>query len=286
MEKNLYTSTCSLPATSPKLLHDFESCPAWLSGVPQISVPSIFNPRLVAMTAPASVGAEKFRVLAMRLRHVQEQRKLQKVVITSAIKGEGKSVISANLALTCSHRQRTLLIDGDLRQSGLAELLGTHDLPGLTDWWQGTGEISDFLRLVRSTPLWYLPGGRGAAQPLEVLQSQRLSQMLAQVSEWFSWIIIDSPPLVPVADPNIWAAHADGSLLVVKQGKTPIRLLLKTLENAADVKLMGVVMNGSQDDRHQHYAQYYRSAPQGHASRPPRERHLAQRETPVLSDNN
>ena len=274
MDKIPFGSTRSLPATITAARSDVESCPVWLDTVPEITAPLFPNPRLAAMTAPAGAGAEKFRALAVRLRYLQEQRDLKRMVITSTIKGEGKSVVAANLAITCSHRQRTLLIDGDLRQSGLAELFGSHDAPGLTDWWQGTHDISDFLRLVQPTPLWYLPVGREITQPLEILQSQRLADMLLQVSAWFSCIIIDSPPLVPVTDPNIWIAHADGALLVVRQGMTPKRLLLKTLQEATDLKLLGLVMNGSQDVSQQYYAQYYRTNSHGHNTRLRRERQL------------
>src|SRR5262245_24980079 len=102
---------------------------------PLIPLPSS---RLAAMFDERSVGAEKFRVLASRLQYLRKQRPLKRVVITSTIKGEGKSVISANLAVTLGRRYKTLLIDGDLRQSGLADLLGSHDLPGLADWWRQT----------------------------------------------------------------------------------------------------------------------------------------------------
>lgn len=279
MEKTPFSSTLPLPATTTTRRPDVESCPVWLDTVPQIPAPTFPNPRLAAMTAPAGVGAEKFRALAVRLRHLQEQRDLKKVVITSTIKGEGKSVVAANLAITCSHRQKTLLIDGDLRQSGLAELFGSHDVPGLADWWEGTRDISDFFRVVQATPLWYLPVGREMTQPLEVLQSERFADMLVRVSAWFSCIIIDSPPLVPVADPNIWIAHADAALLVVRRGKTPKRLLLKTLQDAADLKLLGIVMNGSEDVSHQYYAQYYRTNSHGHTSRGRRERRLRRPES-------
>jgi capsular exopolysaccharide synthesis family protein len=219
--------------------------------------------------APASMGAEKFRMLVVRLQQLRERQQLQRLVITSAVKGEGKSVVSANLAITCAHRQRTLLIDGDLRQSGLAELFGTQGVPGLTDWWHQEDEISTFLKRITSTPLWFLPAGTGTENPLEILQSARLAEMLARLAQWFSWIIIDSPPLVPVADPNVWVANADGALLVVRQGKTPKRLLRKALEEAAGMKLLGVVVNASQDTGHHHYAQYYGSNPRSRTSNQP-----------------
>jgi protein-tyrosine kinase len=169
-------------------------------------------------------------------------------------------VISANLAITLGRRHKTLLIDGDLRQSGLAGLFGSADLPGLTDWWQEPTRVTSFLRRVETLKLWYLPAGQAASQPLESLQSQRTSEMLNQISELFDWVIIDAPPLV-LADPNLWATQSDGTLLVVKQGKTPARLLRKFLESIENLKLIGIVMNGSQDAANQYYGQYYKGLP-------------------------
>jgi Mrp family chromosome partitioning ATPase len=80
-----------------------------------------------------------------------------------------------------------------------------------------------------------------------------------------------------VADPNIWIANADAALLVVRQGKTPKRLLLKTLQEATDLKLLGIVMNGSQDVSHQYYAQYYRTNSHANSSRSRHERQLLEK---------
>src|SRR5438876_429506 len=79
-------------------------------------------------------------------------------------------------------------------------------------------------------------------------------------------VITNSPPLAPVADPNLWAMQADGTLLVVEQGKTPKKLLRKSLESIENLKLIGVVMNGSQDADHQYYRQYYKSPANSRAS--------------------
>jgi protein-tyrosine kinase len=216
--------------------------------------------RLPAMFDERSVGAEKVRVLASRLQYLRKQGPLKRVVITSTVKGEGKSVISGNLAVTLGRRHKTLLIDGDLRQSGLADLLGSSDLPGLTDWWRQSIAITPFLRRIGSFKLSCLPAGLSASQPLEILQSQRMSEMLNQITESFEWVIIDAPPLI-LADPNLWATLADGTLLVVKQGKTPKRVLKKSLESIENLKLIGIVMNGSQDAEHRYYGQYYKNPP-------------------------
>ncbi|HWZ43314.1 MAG TPA: CpsD/CapB family tyrosine-protein kinase [Candidatus Saccharimonadales bacterium] len=285
MEKDLLGLTHNLPAASPPLLRGLESLPSGMEELTGQPLSLAASPRLAAVTAPESVGAENFRVLAARLRYFQEQRRTKKLVVTSCIKGEGKSVVSANLALTLARRQRTLLIDGDLRQSGLGDLFGSHSLNGITDWWldEDENEISDLICPVDSLPLWYLPVGQAGIQPLEILQSKRMSEMLEKISPWFSWIVIDSPPLAPFADPSLWATHADGTLLVVRQGKTPKKLLLKTLEDAGDLKLVGVVVNASKDSGRENYRQYYKTgAKSGRTARAVDERRLPRPGSPSL----
>jgi protein-tyrosine kinase len=235
--------------------------------LPEVSFSVLSSSRLVSMFDERSIGAEKFRVLASRLEYLRKQRPLKKVVITSTVKGEGKSVISANLALTLGRRHKTLLIDGDLRQSGLEDLFGSHDRPGLADWWRDTMAITSFLLRAETLNLWHLPAGQEASQPLEILQSQRTAEMLNQVTELFDWVIIDAPPLI-LADPNLWATLSDGTLLVVKQGKTPKRLLKKSLESIENLKLVGVVMNGSRDATNHYYGQYYKGLRRNIATTP------------------
>ena len=234
---------------------------------PALDLP--YSSRLVAMFDERSVGAEKFRVLASRLQYFRKQHSLKKVLVTSTIKGEGKSLISANISVTLGRRYKTLMIDGDLRQPGLTNLLGSNGLPGLADWWRDEApDIAPFLQRVATLKLWHLPAGQAAAsQPLEIFQSQRMAEMLNQVGGMFEWVIIDSPPLV-LADPNLLAGLADGTLLVVKEGKTPQRQLRRSLESIENLKLIGVVMNGSSDAAHRYYGQYYKGIPRTTAASP------------------
>jgi capsular exopolysaccharide synthesis family protein len=176
--------------------------------------------------------------------------------VTSSIKGEGKSVISANLAITLARRERTLLIDGDMHQAGLREVLGSQRQPGLADWWRHPEPIVNLLTRLEGRSLWYLSAGDILEDPLEILQSPRLAEMLSQVAGWFDWIIIDSPPLVPVPDSGLWASHADGTLLVVRHGRTPKSLLTKALETD-NLKLLGIVTNEWEDMPHHYYGRYY-----------------------------
>jgi len=231
---------------------------------PLIPLPSS---RLGAMFDERSVGAEKFRVLASRLQYLRKQRPLKRVLVTSTVKGDGKSVISANLAVTLGRRYNTLLIDGDLRQSGIANLLGSHQLPGLADWWRESNLTTPYVRRVGTFKLSCLPAGQSASQPLEIFQSQRMSEMLDEITKSFDWVIIDAPPLI-LSDPSLLAALSDGTLLVVRQGKTPRRLLRKCLEGIENLKLIGVVMNGAEDDGHRYYGQYYKGVQRNVAAAP------------------
>lgn len=224
-----------------------------------ITLDKTADPCLVALNDDSDVGAEKFRTLAVRLRGLQQSRSLKKILITSSIKGEGKSVVSANLALTLARRHRTLLVDGDLRQSGLAGLLQTHAVAGLADWGRGGDGLFRFLWRINDLPLWLLPAGEFAEEPLELIQSPQFSERFAQLTEHFAWVVIDSPPLVPVADAQTWAAQADASLLVVREATTPKQLLKTALESAENLKLLGIVMNDHSETSHPYYGQYYRA---------------------------
>lgn len=212
---------------------------------------------LVTVTDPESPGAEKFRSLAIRLKNFQKRQGLKKILVTSSIKGEGKSVISANVAVAFAQSQRTLLIDCDLHQSGLRDVLGIHGQPGLREWSKHREPITNFLRRMANHSLWCLSAGHSSEQPLEILQSQRFSEMINQVSGWFDWVVLDSPPLLPVADSSLLAGQTDGTLLVVRQANTPKPLLKEALKTE-NLKLLGIVANEWESSNERYYSQYYK----------------------------
>ena len=113
------------------------------------------------------------------------------------------------------------------------------------------------MRRVEGLPLWLLPAGEGLEQPLEILQSERFSRMMVQIGEWFDCVIVDSPPLTPMADSGVWMNLVDGVLLVVRTGRTPKKLMQKTVDSVERAKLLGIVVNGVPDMQQQHYY-YYR----------------------------
>lgn len=230
---------------------DLQQCPSLSVAVPTDS-------RLVSIEKEESLGAEKFRFLAVRLRHIRQTRPLKKVLITSTIPQEGKSTVAANLACTLARRkqQRTLLLEGDLRRPTVAARFGLGRVAGLSEWFHGEGTAMNIYHL-ESLNLWVLPAGNAAENPLELMQSGKLGSLMERLTEWFDWIVIDSPPVLPLADTSVWARLADGILLVTRPGVTEKHQLERGLATLEKSKLLGALMNSSTDASHSDYYQRY-----------------------------
>jgi capsular exopolysaccharide synthesis family protein len=219
--------------------------------------------RLVCITDKESLAAEKFRYLGVRLRQLQQNRPLKKVLITSSIPEEGKSMVAANLACALAQRtrHRTLLMDGDLRRPSVAKLFGLGKIPGITEWLKGDlGPMTSIYHL-EEAGLWVLPAGDSPRNPLELMQSGRLSSLMEQLTAWFDWVVIDSPPVLPLADTSIWMRLADGILLVTRQGATEKKQLKRTLEAIDQKKLLGALLNSSESTTDNYYYNEYRQIP-------------------------
>jgi capsular exopolysaccharide synthesis family protein len=227
---------------------------------PSLAVSILPDSRLVSVGEEESLGAEKFRFLAVRLRQLRQSRPLKKVLITSTIPEEGKSTVAANLACTLSRRKqhKTLLLEGDLRRPTVAQKFGLGKVPGLSEWLRGEGATMNVYRL-EALGLWVLPAGSAPENPLELMQAGRLSPLMDQLTEWFDWIIIDSPPVLPLADASIWARLSDGILLVTRNGRTEKQQLQRGLAAMEKSKLLGALVNGSANAAHSDYYQRYSS---------------------------
>jgi capsular exopolysaccharide synthesis family protein len=231
-----------------------EQCP-----VLSISIPK--ENRLVAVGKEESLGAEKFRFLAVRLRQLRQTRPLKKILITSTIPQEGKSTVAANLACTLARRKqhKTLLLDGDLRRPTAAAQFGLGRIPGLCECLSGETESINLYRL-ESLGLWILPAGATPQNPLELMQLGKLSPLMDRLTAWFDWIVIDSPPVLPLADTSIWSRLADGILLVTRKGTTEKQQLQRGLETLEKSKLLGALVNSSENAAHSDYYQRYSSS--------------------------
>jgi capsular exopolysaccharide synthesis family protein len=248
------------PAALPtELLTAAEKGTDDLSEFPSLRVALSPDSRLVALTNKESLGAEKFRFLGVRLRQLQQSRPLKKVLITSTIAEEGKSVVSANLAVTLARKkqQRILLMDGDLRRPVLAQQFGLGKLAGVCEWLKSDTRPIANVYYLDGAGFWFMPAGRPPENPLELMQSGRLSELLDQLSSWFDWIVIDSPPLLPLADTTVWARFTDGVLLVAREGKTEKKALQRGMQVLEQSNLLGVVFNSCSNTDHSNYYQRY-----------------------------
>ena len=239
----------STPSTSS--LVDLERCPILSVSIPEES-------HLVSVGQEESLGAEKFRFLAVRLRQLRQSRPLKKILITSSIPQEGKSMVAANLACTLARRkrQKTLLLEGDLRRPTVAAEFGLGRIPGLCEWLSGQTKGINLYRL-ESLGLWVLPAGAAPQNPLELMQCGRLSPFMDKLQGWFDWIVIDSPPVLPLADTSVWSRLADGILLVTRKGTTEKQQLQRGLEAIEKSKLLGALVNSSSNAAHSDYYERY-----------------------------
>ncbi len=225
---------------------------------PSLEVRVAASSRLVYFTEPDGLAAEKFRFLGVRLRQLQQNRPLKKVLVTSTIPEEGKSLVSANLAGVLGKRkQRVLLLEGDLRRPVAAQEFSLGRLAGLAEWLQsGEPTVSNVYHLA-GPGFWLMPAGHPPANPIELMQSGRLSELMAQLATMFDWIIVDSPPLLPLADTTVWARLTDGTVLVAREGVTEKSQLEQGLEILKKSDLLGVVLNGCTNTDHRNYYQRY-----------------------------
>jgi capsular exopolysaccharide synthesis family protein len=226
-----------------------------------VLVKALPESRLVALTDPNCLGAEKFRALVTRLDHLRMKHELGSFQVTSSVINEGKTLVAANVAVTLAKYSgsKTLLIEGDLRRPSLAALLGLSELSGLSHWWSGRDrELASFIHKLDDMPLWFLAAGKPCDRPSDVLRSARFERAFTQLARQFEWIVVDSTPMLPIVDVNLWSKLVDGTLLVLREGLTPIKTLKKGLQALNHPKLIGVVLNEvSESDQENYGDQYY-----------------------------
>jgi succinoglycan biosynthesis transport protein ExoP len=204
--------------------------------------------RLISLSAPASPTAEAYRALRSSILLSAIDNPLKTLVMTSAFMSEGKSTLSANIAVMLAQRgERVLIVDADLRRSTLHLLFGIkRPTQGLTNLLSRQSDDSVYLQPVEELPtLTYLPSGVVPPNPAELLASQRMAEMMRNWAEEYDRVIIDTAPLLAVSDSLALAARADSVLLVVRAGVTRKKALLRTREllRRVNAHLLGAVVN-------------------------------------------
>ena len=224
------------------------------------------DPHIVSAADSQSPIAEQYRILRTNLQSLRLKQGPKVIVVTSAVNGEGKSVTSINLALTFARQEnlKVLLIDADMRKSTVHKWLGLGGAPetGLSSLLEHGGDPSGSLMTLKEPPLTVLPAGKHPDHPAELLESMNMKKLLATLKTQFDLIIIDAPPVLPVSDPGILAAQADGVLLVVRAGRTQRKTALEAKELLKKMRanLLGCVLTHVEYylPGYSRYYQYYR----------------------------
>lgn len=210
------------------------------------------NPLLVAGLAPKSLAAEQYRALRTRLTLAEGANALRSVLITSPQKGEGKSITAANLALTMAQelQRRVVIVEADLRKPSLQHLFGLPAGPGLADFLSGAVELKDAMKFLPDHNLTVMPAGTTPMNPAELLGSTAMRRLLDQLRTRFDRVILDTPPVLPLADVAVLTPIVDGALLVVRAGYTPKPAIENALRAFDASRLIGIVLNesGMEDD--------------------------------------
>lgn len=261
-------------ATSPGALKDSE-VPALLEAVTRaggalktdtrlgrcrkLTLPKPLAARIVfGATNPEPVAMEAYRTLRTRLLRFQSNTSARSIVLSSASAHEGKTLTSMNLALCCAqlHDFRVLLVDGDLRTGGLGALTGETTGPGLSEILAGRASYEEAICATDIPNLFVLGNGSFTGTASELYTGRQWKEFVTWSTGAFRLVLVDSPPIIPLADFEQISSACDGILMIVRAMQTERALLKSAADRLDPKKLVGVVFNGTNIEKKDYYYYY------------------------------
>ncbi len=239
------------------------------------------HPLLVAAIAPHSPPAERYRSLRTRIAQIENGTLRRVLMMTSPGRGEGKSMTSVNLGVTMAQEfhRRVIVVDADLRRPTVHALLGIPLSPGLSDILLGGAALEDVIVTVPDYHLTVIPAGLPSEQPTELLGSTAMRTLLDQLRGRFDRVLLDTPPLAPLADAGVLVRLVDGVVLIVRADQTPRPAIEESLKDIETSKLLGLVLNDSSGP--EPYSYPLNADDQKQAARKPRAWQVRDRQRPV-----
>ena len=207
---------------------------------------SQIDPHIVTYFEPKSPVAEQYRILRTNIQSLNAKKPPKVITISSSIHNEGKTVTSINLAIAMAHdlnNKKILLIDSDLRKGRVARYLGIKVEFGLSDLLTNGVALEDTLLNIGINNLVVMAAGKVPHNPAELLGSNRMKDIVQALRDKFDYIILDSPPIIPLTDPGVIGAISDGVIMVVQAGRTQ-RGIVKHAEDLlsqAQAKILGYI---------------------------------------------
>ncbi len=245
------TLASAAPVTQAKGFSDLRHVPVEEADIPESS-------RVVVHSDAQSPGADRFRYLRMRLQEARELTRLRSLLVTSPLPEDGKSSIALNLATALAEKgkRKVLLIDGDLHRPTAAERLGIQSRAGLAECLEEGLNPMSALRYIEPLKIYLLQAGSPKGNPSDILQSDVLSDITGALTPHFDWVVVDTPPVVPLTDTLTIGRCVDTCLLVVRAERTPQEEIKEAINRLGAKHVLGIILNGA-ERLNRLYSQYY-----------------------------
>lgn len=208
---------------------------------------------------PKSISAEAYRSLRTSIKFSSVDKPIKTIVVTSSIPGEGKSTISGNLAITLSQSgARVLLIDCDLRKPSIHKKFRVVNDLGITDILVDKCSLKDVIKKIDEY-LFMITAGTIPPNPSEIVGSNSMEDLIKELSLSFDYIVMDTPPVIPVTDPLLLAAKSDATIIVVRARKTKEKIIRQAYDELIKVNsnIIGSILNDSETKTNNSYYEYY-----------------------------
>jgi protein-tyrosine kinase len=206
----------------------------------------------------ALIFFEQCKALRAKFEYQMDMHKYKVVAVTSSIAEEGKTSICANLAanLASIGRKKVLLIDADLRKCELARFFNISPKLGLTEFLRGSASLEKVIHKP-TEELYFIPGGGRITDASELLAGDKFRSFLKEMRSRFDIVLLDTPPILPVADTLSLRDQIDGFILIFRMGFTPHVMLRQIVDEIEKEKILGVVLNYVEPRRQKYYERYY-----------------------------
>lgn len=218
--------------------------------------------KLITRDNPRSIVSEQYRTLRTNINFSMTDRRIQTLLFTSAVVGEGKSTTAANVAIAYAQEgKKVLLVDADMRKPTMHYTFQRTNTIGLSNLLTGQWKIKDVLKPTDVDGLHLVTCGQIPPNPAELLSSSYMNRLIIEMKSLYDIIIFDAPPVLLVADSKILANKCDGTILVIQAGKSSKGSVIKTKDAliASKANIIGTVINKYKYENNNYYHQYYRA---------------------------
>ena len=213
----------------------------------------------VTKKMPRSLSAEAYRSLRTSIKFSSSDKLIKTIVVTSSLIGEGKSTVVGNLAYSLNQDgSRVLVIDCDLRKPSIHENFLLSNEKGLTDILVGKSDLKSVTKKIEDS-LFLITAGTIPPNPAEILGSSAMEDLIEELSTNFDYIILDTPPILPVSDTLLLASKADATLIVVNARKTKEKMVKESYDRLVEARanVIGTILNESDKSLDNKYCGYY-----------------------------